>query len=141
MEDRKILRRFLILIGLVFVLAVFTAIFLFLATRPSLRLVWQECQPPAVEYDGGEYCVSVLEGSLDWRGFPLSVGRTYNIAVTQGTQTDHGHLLDYRFTNVLENVETYIQRSSTEWTPEGVTFIEADGHRLFVPREVFVGGR
>jgi hypothetical protein len=29
----------------------------------------------------------------------------------------------------------------TEWTPEGVTFIEADGHRLFVPHEAFVGGR
>jgi hypothetical protein len=50
-------------------------------------------------------------------------------------------LLDYRFTNELENVEVYIQRSTTEWTPEGVTFVEADGHRLFMPRAVFVGGR
>jgi hypothetical protein len=141
MEDRRILRWFLIALGLVFLVAVVTAIFLFLATRPSLRLIWQECQPQTVQYDGGEYCVSVLEGALDWRGFPLSVGRTYNIAVTLGTQIDSGHLLDYRFTNELENVEVYIQRSTTEWTPEGVTFVEADGHRLFMPRAVFVGGR
>jgi hypothetical protein len=140
-EDRKILRRILLVLGLVFLLAVVTAIFLFLATRPSLRLIWQQCQPQTVQYDGGEYCVSVLEGALDWRGFPFSVGRSYNIAVTLGTQTDYGHLLDYRFTNDLENIETYIQRSVTEWTPEGVTFIEADGHRLFVPHEAFVGGR
>ena len=141
MEDRKILRRFLVALGLISFALVVSALALFLATRPTLRLMWQECQPQAVQYDGATYCVSVLESSLDWRGFPLRVGRSYNLTVTQGTQTDYGHLLDYRFTNSTEAIESYINRSATEWTAEGITFVEADGHRLFVPTAVFIGGR
>lgn len=141
MRERRFLRRGLIALGLLGLIVIVSGLVLFLATRPTLRVVWQECQPPTVDYDGSSYCVSVIEGEMSYRGFPVYVRRAHNLTVTRGGQTDHGHLLDYRFTSGTEAIDVYIQRSTTEWTPDGVTFIEADGHRLFIPSAVFVGGR
>src|SRR5262249_11971834 len=64
-----------------------TAIFLFLATRRCDRVVWQDCQPPTVDYHSFDpYCLSVVEGSLEWTGFPLSVTRRFYLFIGRGVE-------------------------------------------------------
>jgi hypothetical protein len=99
-------------------------------------------QPPTPDYQSfGPYSVYVLEGPREWatlewpRRHRLFVGRS-----GLGTP-DYGRWLDYSFHTGGTDVNEHIQKSTAEWTPEGVTFVEATGHRLFIPKEMFVGGR
>lgn len=114
---------------------------LFAATRPSLQVLWQNCQPETMTYDDGGYCISVIEREMDLSGWPLYVDNHYALVVTRGSQTDYGHMVDYSFTNNDSDISAYINQSQSEWSPEGVTFVEQDGHRLFIPASVFIGGR
>lgn len=115
---------------------------LYALTRPSFRVLWQECQPDTVDYgDQSRYCLYVMEGSINWDGFPYTVQRDYHLLVSRGEQTSYGHYLDYRFTDDLTPFDEYLVLSSTDWTLSGVTFREYSGHRLFIPAELYLGGR
>ncbi len=107
--------------------------------RPSDRIIWQSCQPESVKYDAYSYCLYVGEGSLDWSRFPYTLNRKYYIVI--GRTPIYGHVKDYSFTSELEDIDTYVKQSQVEWSAEGLTFIEKAGHRLFFPKEMFVGGR
>ncbi len=113
---------------------------LYAATRPTLRVVWQNCQPETITYDRDGYCIAVIERDLDFSGWPLYLDRRHAIVVTWGTQTSYGHMIDYSFT-YNSNLEDYINQSQAEWAQDGVTFVEQDGHRLFFPSSIFTGGR
>lgn len=119
-----------------FLLAV---MFTVLLTRASDRVIWQACQPESVQYDSSGYCLYVGEGSLDWSRFPYTVNRRYYLVI--GRTPIYGHLKEYSFTAIFDDIETYIKKSQVEWTVEGLTFIEKSGHRLFVPKQLFMGGR
>jgi hypothetical protein len=121
-----------------------TAGSLYAATRPSLRVVREWRQPagaPAYD-DFGPYQFAVVEGDLDWRGFPLDVRLRYFIYMgLDFEQTGYGHMIDYGFHPGTAALDDHLARSSVEWTEAGVTFYEASGHVLFIPRQMFVGGR
>jgi len=38
-------------------------------------------------------------------------------------------------------IDDHIRKSSVEWTEDGLTFKEITGHRLFIPKQMFIGGR
>ena len=40
-----------------------------------------------------------------------------------------------------DDVDVHIRQSTVEWTAECVAFAEATGHRLFIPKKMFFGGR
>lgn len=119
-----------------FLLATMFTVFL---NRASDRVVWQSCQPESVQYGSYNYCLFVGEGSLDWSRFPYTLNRRYYLVI--GVTPTYGHYKEYSFTPILENIETYIQKSQVEWTAQGLTFIEESGHRFFVPKERFGGVR
>ena len=110
-----------------------------LLNRPSDRVIWQSCQPESVKYDFYHYCLYVGKGSLDWSRFPYTLGQRYYLVI--GSTPTYGHYKEYSFTSGLEDIDTYIKKSELEWTAEGLTFKEKSGHRLFFPKEWFVGGR
>jgi len=67
---------------------------------------------------------------------------TYEIFVGRGTSAPaYGHSVRYSFHPGYTNREVHIRSSKVEWSPDGVTFIEGSGHRLFIPKPMFVGGR
>lgn len=138
---KRLVRIIFWVLAFVAVSGVVALVVLFATTRPSLQVMWQNCQPETVTYDDGSYCISVIEREADLSGWPLYVDRHYAIVVTQGNQLDYGHMVDYSFTNNGSDISAYINQSQSEWTPEGVTFVEQDGHRLFLPASVFTGGR
>jgi hypothetical protein len=56
----------------------------------------------------------------------------------------YGHSVKYSFhpsSELFNDEEAHIKLSKVEWTEECVTFLEASGHKLFIPRVMFVGGR
>ena len=119
---------------------------LYLLHRPSLRVVASWESPPGLSWKGSShYVLSIVETDRDWRGFPLFVDWHYIVYVgrERGTPT-YGHSVEHSFTPSIDDyrdLDRHIRKSTVTWTPEGVTFAEASGHRLFIPGDVFGGGR
>ncbi len=109
--------------------------------RPSDRIVQQWRQPKDIDYRSFDpYTLSVIEGAVDWYKLPFA--RRHYLFVGRGSDApDYGHYLDYRFTRGYGDTDAHIAKSTVEWKPDGITFVEASGHRLFIPKAMFVGGR
>jgi hypothetical protein len=56
------------------------------------------------------------------------------------TELGYGHWTEYEFHN-YHNEPDYFTRCAVDWTADGVTLTEPTGHRLFVPKNAFIGGR
>ena len=119
----------------------------FLLHIPSHKVIAQWKQPTEIKYDGwGPYYVSVVEDDLDWRGFPLHVGRNYFIYLGRDAGTpSYGHWIKYSFHASYpydsNNLAAFLSKAKVQWTAEGVTLEPPSGHRLFVPKAMFIGGR
>ena len=74
------------------------------------------------------------ETSLWHRHYEIYVGR-------DSGKPSYGHFIEFSFTNGLDDTDTHIKKSVVEWSDAGVTFKEASGHTLFIPKEIFIGGR
>lgn len=110
--------------------------------RPTERVLWQSCQPDDLIYDDfGPYCLSVVEGALNWEFLPLARVRHHFVFVGRGTEVSYGHYTDYSPHKGVELMADYVRGLAVEWTAEGVTLSEPSGHRLFIPAEGFTGGR
>lgn len=118
-------------------------IFTLILNRPTNRVVWQSCQPENVNYAANDpYCLSVVEGSIDWNKSPLGSTRRYSIFIGRGTEAPgYGHYIDHSFHPGYEQIDTHIAKSAVVWSNDGLTFQESSGHRLHVPKEMFIGGR
>ncbi len=116
---------------------------LFVLHRQSLRVVAQWRSPDTVHYDAFDpYTLSVVQSDRDWRAFPFDLRWRYFVYVgrDRGTPT-YGHMVDFSFFGGAEPLESYLAQSTVDWQPDGVTLTTPSGHRLFVPRALFVGGR
>jgi hypothetical protein len=55
--------------------------------------------------------------------------------------------LKFSFHLDLEEFENYwdtdafIKKSDVKWSTNGITFATASGHRVFIPKTMFIGGR
>jgi len=77
---------------------------------------------------------------MDFHSLPWEPA--YEVFVGHGPDTpSYGHSVRYSFHPGYTNPETHIRSSKVEWSADGVTFIEGTGHRLFIPKAMFVGGR
>jgi len=118
-----------LVIGLCCVLLI---VVLFLLRWPVEVHHWD--QPAAVNYKSFDpYAVMVFEVSP-----VLSPWVRYEVWVVNNPH--HGHMTEYGFHNAAEE-PNYFNQCRTEWTPEGVTLIEPTGHKLFIPKDAFIGGR
>jgi hypothetical protein len=114
------------------------------ANWPSNRVVWQTCQPGDINYESFDpYCLSVIEGSLDWQSSLFSPPRRYRLFVGRGTEAPgYGYEVEYSFPLApRDDPDGYIRESKVQWTKEGVTFEEPSGQRLFIPKRLFIAGR
>lgn len=132
-------RRWPLLAGaaaLITITALVTLALLVAWSRPTNRRLWQHCQPQSVQYaDGATYCLTVLERDVDWRWLPFTFTRHLDLFVARGPEATYGHVVDYgpRLAD--------LDRAVVEWSPDGVTFTESSGHRLFIPAEAFLASR
>ena len=138
---KRLLNLFVWLVSVLLISFVLAIVGLYLLTRPSLRVIHTWKQPDSIQYnDGATHYLSVVESDLDWRGFPINVSRRYflYVGLESGTPT-YGHVIDFSFHPFPEDIQTYIRQSTVEWLSDGVTFQTVSGHRLFIPKQMFVG--
>ena len=127
----------------VFVTALLSIIFFIEISRPSLHILKSWEQPPSVRYNSFDpYYLHIVEDTLDFGHVPYSVKRRYFIYVgKEAKNLTHGHVKDYSFDPEIEGMEKFLNRSNVSWDENGVTFTEPDGHRLFIPKDSFLGAR
>jgi hypothetical protein len=54
----------------------------------------------------------------------------------------YGHYVEFSFhPGYDEDLDSHIKSSRVEWSETGVTFNEPSGHILFIPKQMFIGGR
>lgn len=113
--------------------------------HPTDRVIKTWKQSDDVKYDAfGPYYLSVVEADIDISRLPFSMERRYYIYVGRDSgKLIHGHVIEYSFhpeVSNLYNVAAHINKSTVIWSAEGVTFEEASGHKVFIPKNM-IGGR
>jgi hypothetical protein len=121
---------------LVILTACSTAVLLHQMTRPADRVVQTWQRPDSA------YCLSVVEGDTDWRGvlFANTRQRYYLYAGRNCGQPGYGHFIDFTPASYLDS-ESLLKSATVSWASDGVTFALPVGHRLFIPRDAYEGGR
>ena len=111
--------------------------------RTSNRVIAEWKQDASVQYQSaGPYYLSVSEGNVDWSFFRLGWERHYFIYVgRESGDPGYGHFVDFSFHPGYEDLESHIKKSSVEWSEAGATFKVPSGHVLFIPKEMYIGGR
>jgi hypothetical protein len=118
-----------------------TAGSLFLLTRPSLREIMHWPSPD------GHYHLILLEGDTDWRGFPFFTKPHYFFyAGRESHSPTYGHEQGYELHSDMagyceKDLSVYLHKSTVTWSAEGLSFEEPSGHRVFIPKTAYEGGR
>ncbi len=113
--------------------------------RPTDKVVMTWKQADDVSYNPpGPFYLSVVEDDIGIGRLPFSTERRYYIYVGRDSgKPIHGHVINYSFhpdVSDLYNLEAHIRKSKVIWSTEGVTFEEASGHKLYIPKSM-LGGR
>ncbi len=136
------LRRLLpFLAGLLFALPL-ACLFTVLLNWPTHHAVFESVQPDTVSYQSFDpYKLVVIEGPMAWTTIPWS--RQYHVFVGKAGDDNqaYGHRTSISFHPINADLATHIQQSRVEWDTDGVTFVQASGHRTFIPKRMFIGGR
>ncbi|HET7540674.1 MAG TPA: hypothetical protein VFK05_12405 [Polyangiaceae bacterium] len=117
------------------------ALALFALTREARRELAHYPSPD------GRYHLLLLQGERDWRGFPFAVGWRYFFYAGQESHApSYGHHLDFELHPAMagyydNDLAPYVRRAVVTWSDAGVWFEEASGHRLFIPKAAYEGGR
>jgi hypothetical protein len=111
--------------------------------RPSNKIIGQWKQSESVNYKSLDpYYLSIVERDVNWTSFPLNWQRHYEIYVGAGSgEPGYGHFIEFSFHPGFDDVTTHVKKSTVDWSDAGVTFKEASGHILFIPKDMFIGGR
>ena len=133
-------------IGAILAVLIYSALLIHFLHVPSRNVIAQWKKPAAPHYSGDlEYYLSITEGELDWRGFPLEVQRRCFVYVgLDSGKPNYGHTIDFTFypdQSHYHDLPGYLKNASVQWDTNGVTLILPSEHRLFIPKAMFVGGR
>lgn len=129
-------------VGWALVSAVVASLALFLAARPTNRVLGRWTQPDSIEYAGCPVAyVRLLEGEPDLRGFPMHIGRKYYVYAGQDSSATYGHLWPVDLYADAGTAESVIAACTVEWSDSGFVFCTGSGHRIFIPRIMFTNGR
>ena len=122
--------------------AVFLAlIILVLLHLPSSEVVHQWEQPASVNYDKWDpYYLSVVEDDMDWLSLPAERNHYIYVGRDSG-EPSYGHMVKYSFHPYPDDLKTFLGKAQVEWTDQGAELALPSGHRLFVPKDSFTGGR
>ncbi len=111
--------------------------------QPSTRVISVWVQPSTVQYgENSPYSLSVVSPSVDHLSW--TTGAAFKIVVgREAEKLSHRDwvFFSFHFPSARDslNPSDYIHSSKVEWATDGVTFVEANGTRLFIPKELFVG--
>lgn len=90
----------------------------------------KSCQPKNINYESFDpYCIAILQKGDDYSIF---VGRDSK------DFPEYGHLITHPYN---ESYSLYGKDDTFDWSDQGITWTGNLGHTLFIPAELFTGGR
>jgi hypothetical protein len=97
------------------------------------RTIFQSCQGEYIKYNSFDpYCLSVIKQVR-----PL--GNDYIILISRKGDDNYGHVINYIEPKPLN--EEFIKKTRVIWSNEGIEMTFPAGHKLYIPKERFIGGR
>lgn len=97
------------------------------------KTVLQSCQGDYIKYNSlHPYCLSVIKQVR-----PL--GNDYIILVSRKGDESYGHVLNY--IEPYQVSEEDIKKMRVIWSGEGIELTFSSGHKLYIPKDRFIGGR
>ncbi|WP_407572517.1 hypothetical protein [Deinococcus altitudinis] len=131
-------------IGAAFLAGVLVAALLLTVVLPRFfqQAVYRSTQPSSVAYHSYDpYSLTINERGINWTTLPPS--KRYQLFVGRALDFDHtyGYRLDYSFHSQSTTTQTAIGQVHAVWSASGVTLIEESGQRVFIPQDLFTGGR
>lgn len=126
----KKLTAILILIVFILIGIVFTEWF---GISWSNNTLYENCQGSLIKYNSYDpYCLRVIKQSH-------TLSSDYIILVSRKDDVNYGHVVYYPDATSLS--EEGIKSCNTVWSENGVELSLKTGHKLFIPKESFIGGR
>jgi hypothetical protein len=104
------------------------------------RQVAEWTQPANIKYDSTvPYRLAVVETMPE----KMFTRPKHFIYVGRDTGSPgYGHYCDFSFYNYESgDIDSCIRQSKVEWSKDGVTLESTSGHKLFIPKKSFIGGR
>jgi hypothetical protein len=97
------------------------------------KIILQSCQGEYVKYNSYDpYCLSIIKQVR-----PL--GNDYMILISRKGDESYGHVLNYIDPDPVS--ENDIKKTRVIWSGEGIEMTFSSGHKLYIPKERFIGGR
>lgn len=95
-------------------------------------------QPSTIDYESFDpYMLVVLDA-----GSVARSQRLYQVRVLHGTDPDgYGHSMHFGVLAADNMDDAFIRDSEVEWSATGVALTVPSGHRVFIPKASFIGGR
>ncbi|MBN9122033.1 MAG: hypothetical protein J0I06_23310 [Planctomycetes bacterium] len=116
-------------------------VFAFVLTRPVNAVCARRDQSNNVNYQSYDpYVLYVRDRSEWWNVFDRNRRCEIGVVAARHGEFLYGHWVTYDFQNHT-NEPDYFARCAVTWATDGVTVTEPTGHRLFIPKNAFVGGR
>ncbi|AIE83428.1 hypothetical protein [Fimbriimonas ginsengisoli] len=115
------------------ILALYTLVVLSLSAMSSGKVLYRSPQPAGVNYGSYDpYELTIVEGPIKWNwvGWP----RSSEIWVAPGGGHDYGY-------SAVFDAGGSVSVDKTTWSTEGIEVSFSSGHRLFIPKKAFIGGR
>ena len=96
-------------------------------------VIMESCQGDYIKYNSFDpYCLRIIKQSQ-----PLS--STYIMMVSRKEDKEYGHVLNYIDPSPLSEEE--IVKTRVIWSNEGIEVTFPAGHKLYIPKDTFIGGR
>ena len=117
----------------------FTGFLVILVLTQLMGFTWKNSvimesnQGDYIKYNSYDpYCLSIIKQSQ-----PLS--SNYILMVSRKEDKDYGHVLNYIYPSPIS--ENEIEKTRVIWSNEGIEVTFPAGHKLYIPKEKFIGGR
>jgi hypothetical protein len=99
----------------------------------SDRVIMESSQGDYVKYNSFDpYKLSIIKQSQ-----PLS--SHYIVLISRKDDNSYGHVINY--IDPTETSDENIKRTRVIWNAEGIEMTFPMGHKLYIPKERFIGGR
>ena len=96
------------------------------------NVILESCQGDYIKYGSYDpYCLNIIKQSQ-----PLS--SNYIILISRKGDMNYGHVVNYIEPSPGEKE---IEKTRVIWSQDGIEMTFLHGHKLFIPKERFIGGR
>ena len=108
------------------------------AIHPTGRVIASWREPLPMDKDQTQYEMRLVE--RDRRIFYGPFERTMELHVHRVGNPGYGHSVPVRLFGTADDQECR-DTCFVNWTESGIEFTQSSGHRLFIPKSAYIGGR